>query len=197
MKDNDITSRYHQELSTPGRQFTWTLCSLQAAQWFVRSQHGAISLLGSRSPKGLPKGLALFIFLYLPDFSQVLSIEGGGEYSLPLRERAWHLWINFRFFCHFKAISSVHSRQMRKELCSLGLGFKADPFKSENAWLGEGQHITLGGYPPFREHPDGSNLILIALTEHRECHVPTFTKKVKCITSYSWLNSPLVYLFHG
>lgn len=84
MKDNDIRA-------SPRAEHT---CVFHAAQRFARSQQCAIYLLGSSSPKGLPEGLVLSIFPYLPDFPQVLSMK----------------------------------------FCSLGLGFKADPFKSQNAW---------------------------------------------------------------
>lgn len=62
--------------------FPWTLVG-HAARWFVMSPHCAIYLLGSRSPKRIPKGLILFIFLYLPDFSRVLRTKRGGGEAFP------------------------------------------------------------------------------------------------------------------
>lgn len=97
----------------------------KAARSFVMSPHCVIYLLESRSPQGPPQtsGLThfvLFIFLYLPDFSQVLSIKGKEkkkqqQHYFPLREQAWHLVINCLFFHHFQTVSSVYSRKIRKE----------------------------------------------------------------------------------
>lgn len=75
---------------------------------------------------------ALFIFPYLPDFSQVLSIEGKNAFFSP-GKISMAFVDQFPFLSPFQNISSVHSRKMKKEALLTGPGVQADALRSAKA----------------------------------------------------------------
>lgn len=122
---------FHKDLKILGSPCFWP----KAAQWFVVTQHCAICLLESRSPKGLSKSLAkhtlssLFFFVFLTFPKSWILKEQKAFFSSERTSMA--------FVCQFPFLSPVHqcmSQRWGRKLCSLGLGFEADPLKSDKAW---------------------------------------------------------------
>lgn len=152
------------------------------------TQHRAIYLLESRSPKGFPKHFALFIFLYFLTLSKSLVLKWK-MYSFPLKDKHGICWsISFSFTI------STSSHQYIPERWERGFAhwdwgsMVIDPLRWDKAWWARTAAHT-GRLPPIQgahqliQPNSNSSHSLVAVRVMCQC--PLRTLNVLCYESVS------------